>query len=98
VEAAGVELSKTPLDTRACPIPRWVASRLAPLAPAGFRAVWQRRGSADHQRRRSYSPGLGEQLLARSVVQLKQGLQDPLQVIDLRHRREAVPERGGVRR
>lgn len=45
VEAAGVELSKTPLDTRACPTFRWFASRSVPQDPAGSRWVWQRRGS-----------------------------------------------------
>src|SRR6185503_19130617 len=43
--------------------------------------------------KRCCSPGLGEQLRARCLVQIEQGLQVPLQVIELRRRREAVPAR-----
>jgi hypothetical protein len=45
VEAAGVELSKTPFLPRACPPFRWFTSRSVPLDPAEIRPVWQRRGS-----------------------------------------------------
>jgi hypothetical protein len=46
VEAAGVELSKTPFFPRACQPFRWFTSRSVPLDPAEIRPVWQRRGSA----------------------------------------------------